>query len=262
MVTVLRAEGLTKTFVLKRNILGIPRQTHRAIEDVSFAVDEGRTLAIVGESGAGKSTLIRVVTRLARPDAGRIELLGRDVTNIRGSKLRAARKDIQIVFQDPFVSLDPRLTVGAAIEEGLVVHTKLSGTERRKRVVEVIERVGLRESQLQKRPSEFSGGQLQRVAIARAIVLRPKVLLCDEPTAALDVSIRAQVLNLLREIQRDQRIGILFVSHDLNVVREMSDELLVLKDGRIVETGPTDEVYAAPKSDYMRDLLAAIPALS
>ncbi|WP_338703878.1 ATP-binding cassette domain-containing protein [Streptomyces sp. Q6] len=234
---------------------------HLAVDGVSFTLAPGTSLALVGESGSGKTTTARMVVGLERPSAGTVRLDGRDrATRHRGRAERLARaREIQMVFQDPYLSLDPRVTVGACVEEGLRLHTDLDAAARRERVAELLDQVGLGEREAAAPPRRLSGGQRQRVAIARALSVEPRVLVLDEAVAALDVSIQAQILALLATIRRDAGIGYLFVTHDLAVVRHIADEVLVLKSGRVVESGPTDRVLDAPRHPYTRLLLDSVP---
>ncbi|MEU8247236.1 ATP-binding cassette domain-containing protein [Nonomuraea sp. NPDC048916] len=246
----LEVEGLRKSF-----------GAHVAVDDVSFSLKPGGALAIVGESGSGKTTTARMLVGLERPDAGRIRVGGRDRSDVaRGKATRLARaREIQMVFQDPYLSLDPRVTVAACVEEPLRLHFAMSPAERRARRAELLARVGLGEREADALPRRLSGGQRQRVAIARALATEPKVLILDEATAALDVSIQAQILDLLAEIRRDTGVGYLFVTHNLALVRHIADVIIVLYQGRVVESGPTREVLANPEHPYTRLLLHSVP---
>lgn len=231
-----------------------------ALKDVSLHVERGETLALVGESGSGKSTLGRIALRLVEADAGTVTVMGRAVRELSRSELRSARRDMQMVFQDPFSSLDQRMTIGDLVAEPMVVHRiEADADARRRRVSELIERVGLSQRHLDRFPYEFSGGQLQRVAIARALATDPQFIVCDEPVAALDVSVRAQVLNLLIELQRERGLSYLFISHDLSLVRVLADRVAVIKSGVIVEEGSADSVYERPSHAYTKALLSAVP---
>jgi peptide/nickel transport system ATP-binding protein/oligopeptide transport system ATP-binding protein len=231
-----------------------------AVDNVSFELGEGSTLALVGESGAGKSTLGRLVLRLIEPDSGTVLLDGVDVRSLSPSELRLRRRDMQMVFQDPFTSLDPRYTVRRSVAEPLEVHTRLNRADRDAQVRRKLEMVGLGANYLDRAPHQLSGGELQRVAIARALVLEPKLIVCDEPVAALDVSIRAQILNLLLDIQSETKVSFLFITHDLSTVRLIATDVAVMRRGRIVEQGPPHEVLVNPTNPYTRELLAAIPS--
>ncbi|MFD4975280.1 ABC transporter ATP-binding protein [Streptomyces sp. NPDC058424] len=234
---------------------------HTAVDGVSFTLRPGGSLGIVGESGCGKTTTARMLVGLETPDAGSIQLNGRDrFARARGRAERLARaREIQMVFQDPYLSLDPRISVRACLEEVLRLHFPLDAPARRRRVAELLDQVGLGEREAAALPRRLSGGQRQRVAIARALAARPQVLILDEAVAALDVSIQAQILDLLADIRRNEGIGFLFVSHDLAVVRHISDEVVVLRDGKIVESGPTASVLTGPRHPYTRLLLDSVP---
>ncbi|MDX8389222.1 MAG: ATP-binding cassette domain-containing protein [Mariprofundaceae bacterium] len=233
--------------------------TH-AVDAVSFSLDRGETLAIVGESGSGKSTTARLVMHLLEPDAGRVMLHGEDFTAMNGKALRQMRRHIQMVFQDPFASLNPRMRIVESVGEGLRVHAPdLNREMRKKRVCEMLERCGLSSEALERYPHQFSGGQRQRIGIARALIVEPSVLVLDEPVSALDVSVQAQILNLLRTLQQEQGFGCLFISHDLSVVRQVADRVAVMFAGRIVEQGETETVFSKALHPYTASLLAARP---
>ncbi|WP_369139045.1 ATP-binding cassette domain-containing protein [Modestobacter versicolor] len=234
--------------------------SRRAVDDVSLELSAGEVVGVVGESGSGKSTLARTLVRLLRPEAGTVRYRGEDVAGLRGDRLRAYRRDVQMVFQDPYSSLNPRMTVEEIVGEGLVVHERgLDRAGRRERSVTALAEVGLDADVLDRHPRAFSGGQRQRIAIARALVLRPAALICDEPVSALDVSVQAQVVQLLRETQRRHDLAVLFIAHDLAVVRSLCSRVAVMHDGRVVESGSRDAVYLRPTQDYTRSLLAAVP---
>ncbi|MEE9279697.1 MAG: ABC transporter ATP-binding protein [Myxococcota bacterium] len=229
----------------------------KAVDGVSLRVEEGRTLGLVGESGSGKTTLGLALLRLIRSQ-GEIRYGGRSIQGLSSNELRPLRREIQIVFQDPYGSLSPRLSIQQIVEEGLLLHERELTTEARRRLVaEMLEEVGLEPSSQDRYPHEFSGGQRQRIAVARAMVLRPRFVVLDEPTSALDMSVQAQIVDLLRELQSRHRLAYLFISHDLRVVRALSDEVAVMKDGLVVEHGPADRIFDAPRSDYTRALIAA-----
>ncbi len=257
---ILSVRGLVKHFPVRKGLL-LDRTVDvvRAVDGVDFDIAEGQTLGLVGESGSGKSTAGYCVLQLIRPTTGEVVFLGRDLTKLRGEELRRGRRDMQIVFQDPYSSLDPRMTVASTVREPLDVHGIGTRSERDQRVRGLLDRVGFDPGFARRYPHEFSGGQRQRVGIARALALNPKLIVCDEPVSALDVSIQAQILNLLKDLQRDLGLTYLFISHDLAVVRAMSDRIAVLHHGKIVEQGLADEVYAAPAAEYTRELLRAVP---
>jgi peptide/nickel transport system ATP-binding protein len=256
----LQVTSLSKYYPLPRAHPLATASALTALDNVSFTLDAGRTLGIVGESGSGKSTLARLVMALEAPSAGRVLLEGRDLHALSRDDLRAARRHFQMVFQDPYSSLDPRMTVARTVAEPLEQLEHLPKAERRERAVAMLDAVGLNASaDLDKYPHEFSGGQRQRIAIARALVTQPKLIVADEPVSALDVSVQAQVLNLMQDLQERFGLAYLFISHDLAVVDLVCDELIVLQHGRVVERGPTDEVLNAPQQAYTRRLIEAVP---
>ncbi|MBX3529052.1 MAG: ABC transporter ATP-binding protein [Rhizobiaceae bacterium] len=253
---------MAKSYPRRRNFFGRVVDRVEAVCDVSFSLGHGETLAIVGESGAGKSTVGRLILRLIEPDRGRIVLDGVDLRAMPRRALRLHRRHMQMIFQDPFSSLDPRVEIGRSVEEPMLLHLGLAADERRGRALALLKRVGLDESYARRLPSGLSGGQLQRVAIARALSLNPKIIVCDEPVAALDVSVRAQVLNLMAELQEEFGMSYLFISHDLSIVRAISDRVAVMSKGRVMEIGETEQIFAAPKNDYTNELIRAIPAMA
>ena len=260
MNPLLRVEGLVKHFRPGESATFSRPQGHvRAVEGVSFEIREGKTLGLVGESGCGKSTTGRCVVRLCRPDKGKIEYEGQDVLEMRGYALRRYRRDVQIIFQDPYASLNPRMTVGEIVAEPLKIHRDGTPGNRDHRVEELLEVVGLQAQDASRYPHEFSGGQRQRVGIARALVLRPRLIVCDEPVSALDMSIRAQVLNLLQDLQREFGLAYLFIAHDLSVVRHVSDDVAVMYLGKIVEISTRESLYERPHHPYTQSLLSAVP---
>jgi oligopeptide/dipeptide ABC transporter ATP-binding protein len=253
----LEVTELTKHFIVRRGALGWSTGVVRAVDSVSFSLTAGRTLGLVGESGCGKTTTSKLILGLERPTAGAIRFEGRDVHALGRTGEREYRRSVQAVFQDPYASLDPRMRVGSIVAEPLVINTELDGPARRRRVAELLDVVGLPERAATLYPHEFSGGQRQRIAIARALALSPKLIVLDEPVSALDVSIRAQVLNLLTDLQRRLGVSYLFIAHDLAAVAHMSQVIAVMYLGRIVELGAVDSVALAPKHPYTRALFAA-----
>jgi oligopeptide/dipeptide ABC transporter ATP-binding protein len=254
-------EGVSKQFVVKRSLFGAAKAVVRAVDEVSLRVERGETLALVGESGCGKSTVGRLALRLIEPSAGRVRLDGQDLASLSGAALRRARAGAQLIFQDPYSSLNPRMRVGEILAEPLLLHSQLSATARRDRVGELLATVGLSAQHAQRFPHEFSGGQRQRIAIARALALEPKLIVCDEPVSALDVSIRSQILNLLKDLQQRLGLAFIFISHDLAVVKHIASRVAVMYLGRIVESAPCEELFAAPRHPYTQALLSAIPRL-
>ena len=258
MTVVLEAQKLTRDYYVRRGAFKEPAVV-KALAGVSFSLEAGRTLAVVGESGSGKSTLARLVTLIETPTAGSLLINGRDVTLANASEQAQLRRDIQIVFQNPYGSLNPRQRVGAAIEEPLLVNTDMNPSDRTATARAMMAKVGLRPEHYDRYPHMFSGGQRQRIAIARALIMKPKILVLDEPVSALDVSIRAQVLNLLAELQEEMNVAYLFISHDLSVVRHIADHVLVMYLGHAVEIGTREVVFSDPKHPYTRALLSATP---
>lgn len=253
-------ENLKKYFPIKKGVLFDRTVDYvRAVDDVSFKIRQGHTLGLVGESGSGKSTTGYCVLELLKPTSGSVRFDGVELTTMAGNELRRMRREMQIVFQDPYASLNPRMTVGDIVAEPLLVHRIGDRRQRRKTVVELLEVVGFNPDFVNRYPHEFSGGQRQRIGVARALALNPRLIVCDEPVSALDVSIQAQILNLLKDLQNEFGLAYLFIAHDLAVVREMSDEIAVMNRGKIVEMGSADEVYTNPKDDYTKALLAAVP---
>jgi len=258
-VSVIEVEGLKKHFPIRRGLLRRVGGHVFAVDGVSFSIESGETLGLVGESGCGKSTLGRAVMRLIEPTAGTIRLAGEDITALSRKALRPYRRQMQIVFQDPFSSLNPRMTVGEIVGEPLKVHGIARGRAREERVAALFHRVGLRPAQMRNYPHEFSGGQRQRISIARALALEPRFIVADEPVSALDVSIQAQVINLLMDLQREQRLSYLFISHNLGVVEHISHRIAVMYLGRIVEYADKVALFTRPQHPYTEALLAAVP---
>jgi len=257
---VLEGTDLARHYRIRRGMFANPA-TVKALDGANFALARGETLAVVGESGCGKSTLARLVTLIEPPTRGSLRFDGAEVVGASGERLRALRQMVQIVFQDPYGSLNPRKKVGTILEEPLVINTPLSATERRVRAEEMMAKVGLRPEHYGRYPHMFSGGQRQRIAIARGLMLRPRILVADEPVSALDVSIQAQVLNLLTDLQEEFDLAYLFISHDLNVVRHIAHEVMVMYLGRPVEQGSAAAIFARPRHPYTRALLASTPVV-
>ncbi|MGE8503629.1 MAG: peptide ABC transporter ATP-binding protein [Pseudomonas sp.] len=260
MSNVLEAHELTRHYSVSRGLFK-PAATVQALNGVSFNLEAGKTLAVVGESGCGKSTLARALTLIEQPSSGSLQIAGREVTGASKAERRQLRRDVQMVFQNPYASLNPRQKVGDQLAEPLLINTRLSAAERREKVQAMMQQVGLRPEHYQRYPHMFSGGQRQRIALARAMMLQPKVLVADEPTSALDVSIQAQVLNLFMDLQEQFGTGYVFISHNLAVVRHVADDVLVMYLGRPVEMGPAEVLYERPLHPYTQVLLSATPTI-
>jgi len=252
MAPLLQVANLTKHFVTQRG-------TVHAVDDVSFTIGRGETVGLVGESGCGKSTLARMIVRLVAPTSGSIHLDGEEVANAKGGALKRFRRKVQLIFQDPFASLNPRSTVGRILEEPLIAHDLGNPEDRREKVDSLLKRVGLLPEAASRYPHEFSGGQRQRIGIARALALSPELVICDEPVSALDVSIQAQILNLLSALKRETNLAYLFISHDLSVIRYIADRIIVMYLGKIAEVADHGSVWARPLHPYTQALIAAVP---
>lgn len=255
----LQAHHLSKNYRQRTGTLGLNTQTIHALDDVSLQVKRGTTLAVVGESGSGKSTLARGILRLLPLDHGQVIFDGQDFLTLDQASLRTARRHMQMVFQDPFASLNPRMRVGEIIAEGLVIHGVGDKKQQQNSVFVMLEKVGLKAEDASKYPHQFSGGQRQRIGIARALILQPKLVICDEPVSALDVSVQAQILLLLKQLQQEMGLSYLFITHDLRVVRHIADEVLVMQKGKVIEQGSVETIYNAPQQKYTQQLLSAIP---
>lgn len=256
---ILQTKSLKKFFPIKKGFLAREVGQVRAVDMIDLEIRKGETLGLVGESGCGKSTLGRTLIRLYEPTSGEIEFKGENFLKLNGSELRKARKNIQMIFQDPYASLDPRMTVGQILQQPFEIHGLYDSAERQRRVKQLLEVVGLKASHVNRYPHEFSGGQRQRISIARAIALEPDLIICDEPVSALDVSIQAQILNLLNDLQKKLGLTYIFISHDLSVIEHVCDRVAVMYLGKIVEIGTRDELFHSPKHPYTQALISAIP---
>lgn len=255
---ILEIKGIKKYFPVK-NSIGVTKKYVKAVDDVSFHLYEGETYGLVGESGCGKSTLGRTILRLTPPTEGKVEFEGTDIFKLSNSEFRRKRQDLQMVFQDPYSSLNPRKRIGDSIAEPMVIHNIGTAQERMEKVFEILEKVGLHAESYYRFPHEFSGGQRQRIGLARALVVNPKLVICDEPVSALDVSIQSQIINLLEDLQEEFGLTYLFVAHDLSVVRHISDRIGVMYLGKLVEEAETDELFSNPQHPYTQALLSSIP---
>ena len=256
---ILKVEGLKKFFPIHRGFFQKISDWVRAVDGVDLEIEQGKTLGLVGESGCGKSTIARLIIRLLKPDAGKIIYRGLDISKLPEKEIKPIRKDLQIVFQDPYGSLNPRMTIGGSIEEGLRITGIKRGRKRQERLHALLEMVGMSPDSADRYPHEFSGGQRQRIGIARALSVEPSLILCDEPISALDVSIQAQIINLLKDLQEKLGLSYLFISHDLNVVGYLCDTVSVMYKGHIMEHAPADKLFATPRHPYTLTLLSAIP---
>lgn len=258
MEPILKVRNLKKYFPV-RNSFGKINGQVKAVDDVSFDMYPGETFGLVGESGCGKSTTGRSILRLIEPSEGNVFFNNQDILTLSNNNLREVRSDIQMVFQDPNSSLNPRKRIGSILEESLIIHNIGNKKERLRLVIEMLKKVGLNEDHYYRFPHEFSGGQRQRIGLARALILRPKLIICDESVSALDVSVQAQIINLLKELQKDFNVSYLFIAHDISVVRHISDRVGVMYLGKIVEEGPTEQIFSSPKHPYTKALLSAVP---
>ena len=255
---ILKVEGLKTYFPVGGGLFG-KKQVVKAVNDVSFEVMEHETFGLVGESGCGKSTLGRTLVKIYEPTEGKIEFMGKDITKLNGSEMQDFRRNVQMIFQDPYASLNPRMTVGEIIREPMEIHNIGTPKERDEKVASLLETVGLKPDHVRRYPHEFSGGQRQRICIARALALNPEFVVCDEPVSALDVSVQAQIINLLKTLQEERNLTYLFISHDLSVVEHISDSIGVMYLGGLVETGATEDIFANPLHPYTQALFSAIP---
>jgi len=255
----LEVKGLYKTYTQTSGFFVRKQRIIKALNKVSLSIKKGQTLAVVGESGSGKSSLARCLLQLQAIDQGELFFKGQNMTSLNKLDSKSLKRDIQMVFQDPYASLNPRMKIEEILEEGLVIHELGNKKARQVKVRDMIKKVGLSVADLNKYPHQFSGGQRQRIGIARALIVEPQLVICDEPVSALDVSIQAQILLLLKDLQKEFNLSYLFISHDLRVVRHMADEIIVMHQGKIVEQGPTKGIYEKPKANYTRELLNAIP---
>ncbi|MGA8150176.1 MAG: ATP-binding cassette domain-containing protein [Terriglobales bacterium] len=261
-MSLLEIRNLTKVFPLGESVFGGGAKGEvRAVDDVSLAIESGETLGLVGESGSGKSTLGRLALRLIEPTSGSLRFEGHDLLAANHAEVRRLRRDMQIIFQDPFGSLDPRMRVEDVVAEPLIIHERISASARRARIAELLNAVGLDQSAMRRFPHEFSGGQRQRVGIARALALRPKFIVADEPVSALDVSVGAQIVNLMARLQRDFKLTYLFISHSMPLVRYLATRIAVMYRGKIVESGSTAQIVERPQHPYTKSLLEATPAV-
>lgn len=258
-MSLLEIRNLKKYFPVESGLISRRKGDVKAVDGVDLTVEEGETLGVVGESGCGKSTLGRTILRLIEPTEGEVFFEGKNIMQLSNAAMRDMRRKMQIIFQDPYASLNPRMKVGEIVGEGLKIHRLANGAARRERVMELLQQVGLREDHFDRYPHEFSGGQRQRIGIARALAVRPKFIVADEPVSSLDVSIQAQIINLLRELQEDMRLTFFFISHDLRVVEHVSHRVAIMYLGKVVEVAPSEAIYANSRHPYTRALLSAVP---
>ena len=259
MENLLEAKNLSKEYFKTTGFFSRSRTSIKALDNISVSIKKGITLAVVGESGSGKSTLAKSLIRLIELDKGSITLKNRNMRAINGSDLKKARKNIQMIFQDPYASLNPRMRIIKIMEEPLQIHDIGNSATQYTKILSMIKRVGLLEEDLSKYPHQFSGGQRQRIGIARALILEPELVICDEPVSALDVSVQAQIVQLLKSLQKEFGLTYLFITHDLRIVRHIADEVIVMKNGKLIEQGKTDIIFRKPKNKYTKELLASIP---
>ena len=257
--TLVSVQNVVKTFPGRGGAWGASAAPVHAVKDISLDIAKGEILGLVGESGSGKSTLGRCILQLHRPTSGAVLFRGEDLTQLKGASLRRMRRHMQMVFQDPYASLNPRMRIRTLVEEPLLIHQSMTSAQRNERIRELIALVGLNEEALERFPHEFSGGQRQRIGIARALAVEPEFLVCDEPISALDVSIQAQILNLIQDLQKKLDLTVLFIAHDLSAVRHISDRVAVMYRGDLVELGPAEQVCSAPQEEYTKRLLSAVP---
>ena len=259
MSAILTANNLTKQYLQTRGFFSRVDKTINALDNISIEIEAGKTMAIVGESGSGKSTLAKALIRLINIDSGDIFFKNKKISDLSSKEMKVFRKDIQMIFQDPYASLNPRFKVKDILEEPLIINRIGNKLERSKKINSMIEKVGLKGEDLEKFPHQFSGGQRHRIGIARALILQPKIVICDEPVSALDVSIQAQILNLLKKLQKEFSLTLLFITHDLRVVKQISDSIYVMRSGKLMEEGKTDIIFQNPKHEYTKMLINSIP---
>jgi len=259
MKILLEAKNLSKEYVKTTGFFSRTSTSIKALDNLSINIKKGITLAVVGESGSGKSTLAKSLIRLVEIDKGSITFKKRNMRTISGVELKATRKNIQMIFQDPYASLNPRMKIIKIMEEPLKIHDIGNSKTQYSKILNMIKRVGLEEDDLSKYPHQFSGGQRQRIGIARALILEPELVICDEPVSALDVSVQAQIIQLLKSLQKEFGLTYLFITHDLRIVRHIANEVIVMKDGKLIEQGKTDIIFRSPKTKYTKELLASIP---